>query len=131
MRAFSAALIAALALAVPAQANPREQELARTLEGRVAGEPVQCLRLSSLGSSQIVTDTAIIYSVGNTLYVNRPRGGASQLDKWDVLVTKTFAGQLCSSDIVELRDSSMGSLTGMVSLGEFVPYRKLASARRD
>jgi hypothetical protein len=53
-----------------------EAQLAKALDGRVAGEPVNCLSLRSIRSSRIIDRTAIVYQVGNTLYVNRPRAGA-------------------------------------------------------
>lgn len=112
-----------------AQAKPRltpEAQLARALEGRVAGEPVDCISLRHVRSSQIIDDTAILYDTGRTLYVNRPRAGARGLDSWDVLVTRTFSDRLCSIDTVDLYDSSSRMQNGFVFLGDFVPYRKIA-----
>lgn len=123
--------IAALSLALTAgaaQASPRkdmpEEELAKVLEGRVAGEPRDCLDLMDARGTQIIDKTAIVYRSGKTLWVNRPRGGAETLDTWDVLVSKPFASQLCRMDIVHLYDSSSRMPTGFISLGQFVPYRK-------
>ncbi len=100
-------------------------ELAEALEGRTAGEPVKCLNLRDIRSTKIIDRTAIIYEMpGDVLYVNKPEGGASSLDKWDVLVTDTHSSQLCSVDIVRLYDSSSRISSGFVNLGEFVPYRK-------
>jgi hypothetical protein len=39
-------------------------------------------------------------------------------------VTKTYGSQLCSIDVVSLYDSASRMQTGIVFLGEFVPYRK-------
>ena len=124
--------IASLALLglVPAHAATERSaraaaELARALEGRVAGKPVDCLNLRDIRSTQIIDRTAILYEThGGTLYVNKPEGGASSLDKWDVLVTDTHSSQLCDIDIVRLLDTAARVETGFVNLGEFVPYRK-------
>ena len=105
-----------------------DSKLAKALEGRVAGEPVRCINLRSIRSSTIIDKTAIIYEVGNKLYVNRPAGGASSLGSDDVLVTKTSGSQLCDIDIVRLIDRSNHFPTGFVSLGKFVPYSKVAKA---
>lgn len=94
------------------------------IEGRVAGEPVNCLNLRNIRSTQIIDRTAIIYEVGRTLYVNRPRAGAQSLDQWDVLVTRPFGSQLCSIDVVQLYDTGSRIQSGFVFLGDFVPYRK-------
>lgn len=122
------AALTALPLA-GAQAKPRippEAQLARALEGRVAGKPVNCISLRQVQSSTIINDTAIIYDMGRTLYVNRPRAGASSLDSWDILVTRTFSDQLCSIDTVTLYDSGSHIPGGVVFLGDFVPYRRVS-----
>ena len=121
------ASLAVAATAVPAaaaRATP-EEKLAREIEGRVAGEPVRCINTRNIRSSRIIDRTAIVYDAGSTIYVNRPRGGAGSLDSWDILVTKQHSSQLCSIDTVHLHDSGSRMLSGIVSLGEFVPYRKV------
>ena len=119
---------AALLAASAAQAAPRlepEARLARALEGRVAGAPVDCISLNRVRSSQIIDETAILYEIGDTIYVNRPRAGSRSLDRWDILVTRTFNTRLCSIDAVRLYDSASRFQTGTVFLGEFVPYRRV------
>jgi hypothetical protein len=138
MRTFSLlfAGVAILSTAVPAAAATRtarptpEQRLAKLLAGRVAGEPVHCISLRDIRSSEIIDGTAIVYRTGgNRLYVNRPRGGAQQLDYDDVLVTRTSTSQLCSIDIVRLVDRTSRFETGFVSLDDFVPYARPATGR--
>jgi hypothetical protein len=101
-----------------------EARLAKLLDGRVAGKPVDCINLRSIQSSEIIDGTAIVYRVGKRLYVNRPRGGAEQLDRDDILATRTIGSQLCRIDMVRLIDRTSRFSTGFVSLGEFVPYTK-------
>ena len=120
---FAAAVLAA----IPATASAREKlapedQLAKLLEGRIAGEPQNCITLSMARSSQVIDKTAIVYRVGSTLWVNRPEGGASSLDDDDILVTKLSGSQLCSIDTVQLHDRSSHMYSGFVSLGKFVPY---------
>lgn len=119
---------AALLAGGPGSAKPRlspEAELAEALKGRVAGEPVSCISLSSVRSTRIISRTALIYNAGSVVYVNRPTGGARQLDRWDTLVTRTFSSQLCRPDIVRLLDSGSRFESGSISLGDFVPYRRI------
>ncbi len=128
MRALAPLLLGSLLVAAPvAEAKPRmspEAELALAVEGRVAGEPVDCVDLRHVRSTQIIDRTAIIYDTGRTIYVNRPRGGSQSLDQWDTLVTKLHDSRLCSIDIVHLYDAGSRMQSGFVALGEFVPYRK-------
>lgn len=119
------ALVAAAGSA-PAAARPSpDAELAKAIQGRVAGEPVDCINLRIIRSSKVIDKTAIVYDAGSVVYVNRPRAGGQLLDRWDILVTKTFSTQLCSIDVVRLYDPSSKMETGAVFLGDFVPYTKV------
>ena len=115
-----------------AQAAPdREAELERALAGRVAGEPVQCIDLHRVQSSRVITDTAILYRAGSTIYVNRPDSGADSLNRNDTMVTRLFGtNRLCDIDTVQMVDPVSGTFTGIVFLGEFVPYRRVETGAR-
>ena len=125
MRFVTAALIAA-ALAVPAAADAKrlrgDARLDQLLAGRVAGKPVDCLRMPDIRSSEIIDGKAIVYRTGgNRLYVNYP-DGAYTLDDDDVLVTRTSISQLCNLDIVNLYSRQPWFQNGTVGLNKFVPY---------
>jgi hypothetical protein len=134
MIAAAAMLAAAAGLAgTPAIAKPKltgEQKLAKMLEGREAGKPVNCLPLGRASESRIIDKTAVVYRFGNTLYVNRPTNPES-LDSDDILVTRLTTGQLCRLDTVQLRDRTSFFYSGFVGLQDFVPYRKVKVARAD
>lgn len=130
MRTFVSLLIGSLffSASAPAAIGPRvdpQLKLERELAGRVAGEPVSCINLRQIRSSRIIDRTAIIYDAGSTIYVNRPRAGRESLDHWDTLVTTPFGSQLCRVDVVRLYDSAARMETGVLFLGDFVPYRKI------
>lgn len=118
---------AALAAAPASAASPdREAELERALAGRVAGEPVDCINLRNATQTTVIDNTAILYRVGSTIYVNRPRQGAQSLDRNDTMVNRLYGGsRLCSIDTVRMVDLQSGFQTGIVFLGEFVPYRRV------
>ncbi|MGE3692914.1 MAG: hypothetical protein AB7F98_16185 [Novosphingobium sp.] len=122
--ASAAALLTAPAL----QAKERltgEQQLAKLLEGREAGEPVNCIPHSSTREARIIDKTAIVYDWGNVIYVNRP-DQASDLDDDDIMVTTLHGSQLCSVDVVRMHDRSSFFYSGFVGLNKFVPYRRVA-----
>lgn len=128
--AIAAATALALLGAPAVQAKAKlsgEEKLAKILEGREAGEPVNCISLHSARNSQIIDKTAIVFDAGSVIYVNRPHN-AEQLDDNDVLFHKTSLSRLCNVDIVTTHDNSQFFQTGSVSLGEFVPYRRIAKA---
>lgn len=120
---------AALAAGTAVQARERlsgEERLAKQLEGRVAGEPVSCISLTTSRQSRIIDRTAIVFGSGNTIYVNRPVHPRS-LDSDDVMVTQIHGSQLCRLDVVRMHDRSGGFYTGFVGLQDFVPYRRVAA----
>jgi hypothetical protein len=126
--------LAALAAAVaPAAARPSlspEAELAKLLEGRVAGAPVDCINPHFNTNTRIIDKTAIVYGSGRTIYVQRPVN-ARALDSNDMLVTNlTGSGQLCRIDTVHLHDRTGGWYRGFVGLNQFVPYTRPRVAAR-
>jgi hypothetical protein len=80
--AYPDSILAGLMLAssMPAlAANPSDARaeggLAKALDGRVAGKPVDCIALHDMDSTEIFDHTAILYrTIGGKLYVNRPLG---------------------------------------------------------
>jgi hypothetical protein len=121
-----------LAAAPAAQAGPRddaETRIARAVEGRVAGEPVDCISLNRVRSSQMIDDEAIIFDAGSTIYVNRPRAGRESLDEQNTLISRTSTSRLCSIDTMQVYDPALRTRTGVVFLGEFIPYRRVPSSR--
>lgn len=133
MRKILPLLVGSLALvATSAQAVPidREAELARAVEGRIAGEPVDCIDMHRVQSSRIIPRTAIVYDTGGVIYVNRPRAGAESLSQWDIQVNRLWSSRLCSIDTVQLIDQGSHSYSGTVFLGEFVPYRRIRTSSR-
>ena len=130
----AAVAVAASLLAAPAvDARPKltgEQELAKMLDGREAGKPVSCIPSYQATETRVIDKTAIVYRIGNTLYVNRP-DNADRLDDDDIMVTRLHTSQLCNLDVVQLHDRASFFWNGFVGLNDFVPYKKakVASAR--
>jgi hypothetical protein len=131
MRKIATALFtAAVLLTAPAavSAKPKltgEERLAKVIGDRVPGEPVSCISQFQTRDMEVIDKTALVYRNGSTIYVNRPKN-ADDLDDDDVLVTKLHGSQFCSLDIVQTYDRSGHFWNGFVSLGEFVPYRRVA-----
>jgi hypothetical protein len=123
----AAPMAAAPAAAATDRAAAGEAELAQMLEGRVAGEPVECIQDHSSDSLQIVDGTALVFRRGATIYVNRPEG-ARTIDYWDLPVIHRFGGsKLCRLDRVELRDRTSHFPGPSLFLAQFVPYTRPAS----
>lgn len=132
MRKIALALAtgAALMAGAAVEAKPRpsgEEQLAKILKGRVAGEPVNCISLSEARDQRVIDKTAIVYGSGRTIYVNRPTN-ARDLDDDDIMVSDIHGSQVCSLDVVRMHDRSSHFYSGFVGLEKFVPYRRVASA---
>jgi len=126
-----AALFTLAGAANAARPSPDEQ-LAKAIEGRTAGEPVKCIPLRNIRSTQVIDRTAIVYGGhGRTIYVNRPTSGAAFLRDDMILVTDTRSSELCNIDIVKLMDPGSKMISGSVGLGDFVPYVKPAKPGED
>ncbi|WP_234030247.1 hypothetical protein [Erythrobacter mangrovi] len=131
LKPLIAATAALTLLAAPALADEHEQaemtkgeaKLAKLLEGRVAGEPTNCIR--TFGSRNItqIDGTALVYKDGKTIWVNRTRT-PDAIDDSEIMVIKRFDGtNLCRTDHITLVDRLSGSFSGIIILDDFVPYR--------
>jgi hypothetical protein len=117
--------VEAEAKAAPAPMTKGEKRLAKLLEGRVAGEPVRCIRALPGQRMQTIDSTAYIYGSGETIYVQRTRD-PSAIDDNDALVTNRFnASELCRFDMTTTVDRQLGFFTGAVFFEDFVPYTRV------
>ncbi len=129
MRTFLLSAFSALALASAADAKPRElgeAQLAKLLNGRVAGQPTDCIRTYPSGGMKTIDGTALVFGRGDTIYVNRTQDPQSINDSHALLIRKHGPGtSLCRTDIVTTFDPVAQFYTGNVFLTEFVPYRRI------
>lgn len=135
MRIASTVIIAAI-FAAPAVAGstPRDQrgeaQLARALEGYVAGPTVRCVNLNAITGQKVIDGTAIIFwGSGGKAWVNRPEG-AGLLRSDNILVTKPTGGENCRLDIVQQLDQSSRMQAGSVGLNDFTVYTKERTGKK-
>ncbi|MBU7573761.1 MAG: hypothetical protein KAF64_10435 [Hydrogenophaga sp.] len=103
-----------------------EARLAKMLEGRVAGEPLSCIRNMPSQRMQTIDGVAYVYGSGNTIYVQRTRSPEAIDDNDTLVVTRTNGTQLCRFDIATTIDRFNGFFTGAVLFEDFVPYTRAA-----
>lgn len=123
----AAAVVAAAFGASAGELNTKgERSLDRTINGRVASQPVNCIDPRRAVSTEIMDRTAIVYRMpDNKLYVNRPTLGVGNLDPEAIVSWNNVNTALCSHDFVNLYDrGGTGPFlpSGSVRLGQFVPY---------
>jgi hypothetical protein len=100
-----------------------EARLARMLEGRTAGEPVNCINAMRSYDIRVIEKVGVVYNAGDTIYVARVTD-PNMLDPWEVPVFERFGSQLCATDIIRTVDRASGFFTGAVFLNDFVPYTR-------
>lgn len=102
-----------------------EKRLARMLEGRVAGEPQNCIRQLLNDQLTVIDKTAYVYGRGRTIYVQRTKN-PEDIDRDDALVSRRFnATELCKQDVVTTIDPVLGFFTGAVFFDDFIPYTRV------
>ncbi|MGL5838651.1 MAG: DUF6491 family protein [Sphingorhabdus sp.] len=111
----------------PAPIRDREaRTLAKELDGKVSGEPQNCISTFSNSNFIRISDDTLLYrESGRLVYKNRLRSACPGLARDnDIIVTERFSSQLCRGDLIRLVDRTSGIPGPVCSLGEFVPYRK-------
>ena len=121
--AGGALALAGTTAALARNAEENEAKLARMLEGRTAGEPVNCISALRSDRMEVIEHVGIVYDAGRTIYVARPNNPDS-LGRNDVVVIERYGGQLCATDVIRTVDRYQGFTTGAVFLDKFVPYTK-------
>lgn len=102
-----------------------EKRLAKLLEGRVAGEPLRCIRTTPNMPMEAIEGTAYVYGRGTTIYVQRTQN-PEDIDESDALVSRRFsASEVCKLDVFTTADRVLGFFTGAVFFVDFVPYTKV------
>lgn len=149
LASFAAVAALSLGLAVPASAQDTdetkpdedkpletkvemtkgEKRLAKMLEGRVAGEPTDCIRTLPTERSTTIDRTAYVYGRGNTIYVQRTKN-PEQIRRRDALIIQRLGAgtQLCKLDIATTVDPVTGIFTGAVFFDDFIPYTRVKDA---
>ena len=112
-----------LAAAAAAPLASGEAKLAQALDGRTAGKPLNCLKLRKVRSI-IIDGTAVIFESAGTLFVNRPLAGAATLSASNALLVSSLTDEICRGEGIRLFDNASRVETGLIFLGQFVPYRR-------
>lgn len=109
-----------------------EAQLAKELRNyEQSGPPVSCVNQRDLGGNRSAGDAIVFDGRTNSVrYVNRPAGGCPDLNFGRTLIVRTTSSQLCRGDIATVLDPVSRTQYGGCGLGEFTPYKRVASRRR-
>ena len=108
----------------PAEASAEaHSRLSQHLAGRVAGEPLSCVRQLDLQGNRSVGGKLVFETrTRDLVYVNE--ADCPELTSSRALKTRTSTGQLCAGDIVDIIDPGTPVGYGSCGLGRFTPYRR-------
>ena len=123
--AGAALAVTGSAVAAKSMKERGEARLEKMLEGRVAGEPSNCITtMRGSNNLQVIDGVALVYDAGNTIWVARPRD-PRMLDDNDALsLDRVSPSRLCAIEPMKTIDRTGGFFTGIVMLEDFVPYTK-------
>lgn len=104
-----------------------QAELAKLLEGRVAGEPMTCINGMATQRMRTIDGTAYVYGSGRTIWVQRTRNPTQINDRDALVVVRVGSNQICRFDQMTTVDRVNGFFTGVVFFEDFVPYTRMPS----
>lgn len=105
------------------QAERGEQRFNELTEGRVAGEPDNCIPVLNPLKLRVEENVGLVYERGDTLWIARAEN-PRQVSRNDVPIFQRFNSQLCTNDIIRTVDRYNGFFTGVLRLQDFVPYTR-------
>jgi hypothetical protein len=128
------ALLAPLALAIAGctanaeqartQSDREASDLAKALEGRVAGKQVSCVSTVGLEGPQIIGNHTLVYRQGGRVYRNDLVAACPSLSSDDTILIEIHGSQLCRNDQFRVIDPGTTIPSGYCRLDKFTPYTR-------
>ncbi len=109
----------------PPQLGIKEaKDLAKALDGKVAGDPVSCIPAWHSNELRALGDNTLVVKVNrNLVYRNTLSNACRGLAQGDTLVMTLHSSQYCRGDIARVVNLPSGMMSGTCALGDWVPYR--------
>jgi len=101
------------------------RELAKELEGRTAGKPVDCISASSVQGPTMIGKNIVLYRQGGqTVWRNDLVAACPAMGFGNTMVIELHGGQICRNDMFRVIEPGSSIPSGYCRLGKFTPYRK-------
>ena len=100
------------------------KDLARALEGRSPGTPVDCVSTSSLNGPQIIDDRTLIYNSGGRVWRQDVVGSCPGMSPFDTIVAELHGSQICRNDRFRTVQPGASIPGPYCRFGQFTPYTK-------
>lgn len=102
-----------------------DRDLAKALDGRVAGKPQDCISSMGTNGPQIIDQRTILYRQGGKVWRNDLPDSCPGLDDDDLLVIELWGSQMCRNDRFHANDRLSRIPGTSCRLGSFTPYVKV------
>jgi hypothetical protein len=124
MKAYVVAgLLAVLGSTIAIAAKSPEENLAKELDGWVAGAPVQCIPLRRITATRAMGDT-MLFKVRSSIKYRTPSIGCPAQRVGITLMTNPGSTNLCKGDAVGMWDLENDIQEDSCQVGEFTPYTR-------
>lgn len=121
---LGALALAGLTAMGPAQDTSGDADLAKAVEGRTAGKPLNCVSASFIGTPQIIDRDTLVYRSGRTLYVNQLDVECPGLREGNTIVMEIHGSQICRNDSIRVLEPGSTIPGPYCRLGNFTPFKK-------
>jgi hypothetical protein len=124
MRLLPLLLVASACAATGGDPSRGESDLQRELAGRTAGEPRECVSISSGAGLAARGRQTLVLEQGGALWVNRLAAACPGLDETSQIVIEVHGSQYCRNDRFRARRPGDSIPGPICRLGSFTPYRR-------
>lgn len=101
-----------------------DADMARALEGRVAGAPQDCVSNTALQSPQIIDNDTILYTQGGRVWRNELPTACPNLSPYNTMIVEVHGAQLCRNDRFRVIEPGANIPGPYCLLGQFTPYTR-------
>lgn len=93
-----------------------------SLEGRVAGSEVQCVRQMPQEALRVIDSGTLSYRVGTTVYRTKVEPACPRLHPQSTIVVDTIGSRYCGGDRIRVVDPGARTPGHSCTIGPFTPY---------
>lgn len=98
--------------------------LAKALDGRVAGKPVDCIGTSTSLRPMVIDENTVLYREGGRVWRNTLVATCPRLSPYNTMITEVQGGQLCRNDRFRVLEPGTTIPGPYCRFGQFVPYER-------
>lgn len=98
--------------------------LAKELDGRVAGKPVNCIGNSTSTRPMVIDENTVLYREGGRVWRNTLVAACPRLTPYNTMIVEVQGGQLCRNDRFRVLEPGTTIPGPYCRFGQFVPYER-------